>query len=84
MGLLAAALLTTVATILNYDSWVVAADVCWLLVLVSMMPLLSKIAWRDPAVIVIAPLMIGTRALCLGLGLLRGFQRFALQPKSPA
>ncbi|MBI5567054.1 MAG: glycosyltransferase, partial [Chloroflexi bacterium] len=48
MGLLAAALLTTVATILNYDSWVVAADVCWLLVLVSMMPLLSKIAWRDP------------------------------------
>jgi len=84
MLLLAGALLTTVATTLNYNAWVVAADVFWLLVLVSMLPLLSKIARRDPAVIVIAPLMIGARALCLGLGLLRGLQRFTLQPKSVA
>ena len=84
MLLLAGALLTTVATTLNYNAWVIAADVFWLLVLISMLPLLSKIARRDPAVIVIAPLMIGARALCLGLGLLRGFQRFTLQPKSVA
>jgi cellulose synthase/poly-beta-1,6-N-acetylglucosamine synthase-like glycosyltransferase len=84
MGLLAAALLTTAATLLNHTAWVLAADICWLLLLVSMLPLLSKIAWRDPAVIPVAPLLIGARALCLGLGLVRGFQRFTLQPKSPA
>ena len=83
MGLLAGALLTTGATALDYD-WAVAADISWLLLLVSMLPLLSKIAWRDPAVIAIAPLMIGARALSLGLGLLRGFQRFAFHPRSPA
>jgi len=83
MGLLAAALLTTLATVLNY-SWVMSANVCWLLMLVSMLPLLSKIARRDPAVIIIAPLMIGVRALSLGLGLVRGFQCFTLQPKSAA
>jgi hypothetical protein len=83
MGLLASALLTTGATALDYD-WAVAADISWLLLLVSMLPLLSKIAWRDPAVIAIAPLMIGARALSLGLGLLRGFQRFAFHPRSPA
>jgi glycosyltransferase involved in cell wall biosynthesis len=83
MGLLAGALLTTVATVLDYD-WAVAADMSWLLLLVSMLPLLSKIAQRDPAIIPIAPLMIGARALSLGLGLLRGFQRFALRPRSTA
>lgn len=84
MGLLAAALLTTVGAVLNYQAWVLAADVCWLLLLVSMLPLLSKIARRDPAIIVIAPLLIGARALCLGLGLLRGLQHFTFQAKSPA
>jgi glycosyltransferase involved in cell wall biosynthesis len=83
MGLLASALLTTGATLLEYDL-VLAANISWLLLLVSMLPLLSKIAWRDPAVIAIAPLMIGARALSLGLGLLRGFQRFALRSRSPA
>ena len=83
IGLLASALLTTGATVLDYD-WALAADIAWLLLLVSMLPLLSKIAQRDPAVIPIAPLMIGARALSLGLGLLRGFQRVALHPRSSA
>lgn len=83
IGLLASSLLATAATVLDYD-WVLAADVSWLLLLISMLPLLSKIAWRDPAVIIIAPLLIGTRAFSLGLGLLRGFQRFTLQTKSTA
>ena len=78
LGILAAALVTTLLTLFNL-SGAVAAAVCWLLFVISMLPLLRKIARRDPAVLVIAPLMIGLRALCLGLGLLRGGLHFAAQ-----
>lgn len=83
LGLLAGALLTTLLTLFNF-SWAVAADVFWLLFLISMLPLLSKIARRDPTVIVIAPLMISLRAVCLGFGLMRGFLHFAFRPKPRA
>lgn len=83
LGLLAGALLTTLLTLFNLR-WAVAAEVCWLLFLISMLPLLGKIARRDPAVLVIAPLMIGLRALGLGLGLLRGFLHVAPPPKPRA
>jgi glycosyltransferase involved in cell wall biosynthesis len=83
LGLLAGALLTTLLTLFNL-SWAVAAEACWLLFLISMLPLLGKIARRDPAVLVIAPLMISLRALGLGLGLTRGFLHFATPPNPRA
>ena len=39
-------------------------------------PLLIKIARRDPAVLLVAPLMITLRALALGLGMFTGLLRF--------
>ncbi len=81
IGLLASALLTTSVTVLDY-AWALAADAFWLLLFVSMLPLLSKIGRRDPAVVVIAPFLISVRAFCLGLGLLRGFQRFTFRANS--
>jgi glycosyltransferase involved in cell wall biosynthesis len=48
----------------------------WLALLLSMLPFVAKIARRDPAIVVIAPFMIGLRALGLGLGLLAGFVNF--------
>jgi cellulose synthase/poly-beta-1,6-N-acetylglucosamine synthase-like glycosyltransferase len=83
LGLLAGALSATLLTLFNL-SWAVAAAVCWLLFLISMLPLLGKIARRDPAVLVIAPLLIGLRALGLGLGLLRGFLHVATSAKPRA
>jgi glycosyltransferase involved in cell wall biosynthesis len=80
IGLLASALLTTGVTALDYD-WAVVADALWLLFLLSMLPLLSKIAKRDPAVIVVAPWLIGARAFGLGLGLLRGLARLTFESK---
>ena len=54
------------------------AIVLWLLLFLTMLPLLAKIARRDPAVLPIAPILIALRALGLGLGLLAGFIHFVL------
>ena len=51
----------------------------WLALLLSMLPFLAKIARRDPAIVPIAPALIGLRALGLGLGLLAGLLRFNLR-----
>ena len=48
----------------------------WFLFGLSMLPLLIKIARRDPPVLLIAPIMIVVRALALGLGLFSGALRF--------
>ena len=48
----------------------------WIAVGLSMLPLLIKIARRDPPVLLIAPIMILVRTLALGLGLLGGILRF--------
>ncbi len=47
----------------------------WIVYGLSMLPLLSKIARRDPPVVLIAPIMIFVRTLALGLGLLGGLVR---------
>ena len=83
MGLLAVALLGTFSPVLVPDlAWLALS--AWLLLLLTMLPLLIKIARRDPAVVWIAPLMIMLRALGLGAGLIAGFLRFYLQPSSAA
>jgi glycosyltransferase involved in cell wall biosynthesis len=48
----------------------------WVLFFLTMLPLLGKIAQRDPMVLIVAPLLIGVRALALGLGLSIGLLRF--------
>ena len=48
----------------------------WLAFGLSMLPLLIKIARRDPPVLFIAPIMVFVRTLALGLGLLGGALRF--------
>ncbi len=50
----------------------------WLLLFLTMLPLLTKIMRRDPAVLLIAPLMIVLRAFGLGTGLAMGLARFTL------
>ena len=50
----------------------------WLLLFLTMLPLLVKIMQRDPAVLPIAPILIMLRAFGLGLGLLAGFIHFDL------
>jgi cellulose synthase/poly-beta-1,6-N-acetylglucosamine synthase-like glycosyltransferase len=50
----------------------------WVLLFLTMLPLLRKIARRDPMVLLVAPLLIGVRALALGLGLGIGLLRFHL------
>jgi cellulose synthase/poly-beta-1,6-N-acetylglucosamine synthase-like glycosyltransferase len=57
----------------------------WLAFGLSMLPLLIKIARRDPPVLLVAPIMIFVRTLALGLGLFGGALRFhILQFKPPA
>jgi cellulose synthase/poly-beta-1,6-N-acetylglucosamine synthase-like glycosyltransferase len=75
IGLLAAALLMTLAALVIPIGPVVPIGL-WAAFCLSMGPLLIKIARRDPAVLIIAPLMITLRALALGLGLLFGILRF--------
>jgi glycosyltransferase involved in cell wall biosynthesis len=50
----------------------------WIAFGLSMLPLLIKIARRDPPVLLIAPIMIFIRTLALGLGLFSGALRFYL------
>ena len=50
----------------------------WIACGLSILPLLSKIARRDPPVLLIAPIMIFIRTLALGLGLFSGALRFYL------
>jgi GT2 family glycosyltransferase len=57
-----------------------AAAVSWSGLVVSGMSLYEKILWRDPPVIVIAPLMVFIRAMALGLGFGLGLLRFGLMP----
>ncbi len=57
-----------------------AAAIAWLLLVISMLPFLIKIARRDPIVLAIAPIMIGLRAFALGVGLCAGIIRFGLNP----
>jgi glycosyltransferase involved in cell wall biosynthesis len=56
----------------------------WIIFGLSMLPLLIKIARRDPPVIFVAPIMIFVRALALGSGLLSGLLRFYLLPRDTA
>jgi glycosyltransferase involved in cell wall biosynthesis len=69
--LLAAALIS----LLGLFGWPIAIGL-WITFGLSMLPLLIKIARRDPPVLFIAPLMIFVRALALGLGLFVGLLRF--------
>ena len=75
IGLLAVALLMTLATLLIPIGSVVPIGL-WAVFCLSMGPLLIKIARRDPAVLLVAPLMITLRALALGLGMCAGVLRF--------
>jgi hypothetical protein len=75
MGLLALTLIAMVAPIFISSAVVVAAGL-WLLLLSSMLPLLVKIARRDPAIMLIAPVLIVLRAFALGTGLVIGLVRF--------
>jgi len=52
----------------------------WLALLLTMLPMLIKIARRDPAVMCIAPIMIILRAISLSLGLVAGAIQFRLRP----
>jgi glycosyltransferase involved in cell wall biosynthesis len=56
----------------------------WLIFGLSMLPLLIKIARRDSPVLLVAPIMITTRALALGLGLLIGLLKFYLVQRDAA
>jgi lipopolysaccharide/colanic/teichoic acid biosynthesis glycosyltransferase/GT2 family glycosyltransferase len=48
--------------------------------LLSAVPFTLRCARRDPPVALLAPLLLGARALALGCGLLAGLLRFALYP----
>ncbi|HLF27040.1 MAG TPA: glycosyltransferase [Anaerolineae bacterium] len=79
LGLLAATIVMTFLTMFvrGLAGWLAGS---WLLLLATMLPLLLKVARRDPAVLPIAPILIMLRALGLGLGLLIGVFRFGLRP----
>ncbi|HEY4689881.1 MAG TPA: glycosyltransferase [Anaerolineae bacterium] len=82
MGLLAVAISVSVLTVFvrGLAGWLVGWLVgSWLLLFATMLPMLLKIARRDPAVVWIAPGMIVLRALGLGIGLLLGMIRFSLR-----
>lgn len=81
MGLLALALIASAASGLIGALFVPALAV-WLALMLSMLPLLSKIARRDPAIVLIAPLLISVRALALGLGLSAGLLHFYRRDRS--
>jgi glycosyltransferase involved in cell wall biosynthesis len=73
--LLAAALVGTIGAFLPPTGPLIATGL-WIAFGLSMLPLLIKIARRDPPVLLVAPIMIGVRALALGLGLFSGALRF--------
>jgi cellulose synthase/poly-beta-1,6-N-acetylglucosamine synthase-like glycosyltransferase len=75
IALLAAALSLTLAVLMLPIGPGVPIGL-WVAFFLSMGPLLIKIARRDPAVLLVAPLMIGVRTLALGLGMLNGLLRF--------
>jgi glycosyltransferase involved in cell wall biosynthesis len=77
IALLAAALSITLAALLLPIGPGVPIGL-WIAFFLTMGPLLIKIARRDPAVLLVAPLMIGVRTLALGLGLFNGLLRFYL------
>ncbi len=79
--LLAAALISLLGVI-----WPLGLPIAiglWLILGLSMLPLLSQIARHDRPVLLIAPLMIFIRALALGLGLLGGLLRFYILQDDP-
>jgi len=78
--LLAIAIAATLLTILA-SGFAALAVSAWLLLFLTMLPLLIKIARRDAAVLCVAPLLIGLRALGLGAGLTVGLIRFNLLPR---
>ena len=80
MALLAAALLFSAGALLSSIGWLIPLGL-WLALGLTMLPLLSKIAQRDPAVLSIAPLLIILRAFSLGAGLAIGLLRFYLLAK---
>jgi cellulose synthase/poly-beta-1,6-N-acetylglucosamine synthase-like glycosyltransferase len=82
IALLAAALLITLAALLLPIGPGVPIGV-WAAFFLTMAPLLIKIAQRDPAVLLVAPLMIGVRTLALGLGMFKGFLRFYVFRRTP-
>jgi hypothetical protein len=77
MALLAAALVSLCGVVFGPIGRGVAIG-WWVLLFLTMLPLLRKIARRDPMVLLVAPLLIGVRALALGLGLGIGLLRFHL------
>jgi cellulose synthase/poly-beta-1,6-N-acetylglucosamine synthase-like glycosyltransferase len=80
MGALALALVATVLALMGLPS--VVPMTLWVAFIVSALPLLRKIALRDPGVMIVAPIMIGLRAFSLGLGLTVGLIKFARQSSS--
>jgi glycosyltransferase involved in cell wall biosynthesis len=81
LGLLAGALSCTPLAMLTSPLISLALGL-WVLLLVSMLPFLGKIAHRDPMVVWVAPVLIVARAFSLGLGLVVGLVRFSRQPFS--
>jgi cellulose synthase/poly-beta-1,6-N-acetylglucosamine synthase-like glycosyltransferase len=71
IGLISAALLSTFIALCLPSEPLIPIGL-WLILELTMLPLLVKIARRDPPVLIVAPLLILTRALALGLGLLAG------------
>jgi glycosyltransferase involved in cell wall biosynthesis len=82
IALLAAALSITLAALLLPIGPGVSIGL-WAVFFLTMSPLLIKIAQRDPAVLLVAPLMIGVRTLALGLGMLNGLLRFHVFHRTP-
>jgi glycosyltransferase involved in cell wall biosynthesis len=81
--LLAAALTGTLAAVLpSIGPWLPLG--LWITLGLTTLPLLIKIARRDPPVLLVAPIMIFVRALALGLGLLCGALRFYVFPRERA
>ncbi len=77
IALLAAALVGTLGMVQPPIRSPIAIGL-WIAYGLSMLPLLIKIARRDPPVLLIAPSMIFIRTLALGLGLFSGVLRFYL------
>lgn len=77
IALFAAALLSLLAAI-GLPIGLPVSIGLWIAYGLSMLPLLIKIARRDPPVLLVAPLMIVIRTLALGLGLFGGLLYFQL------
>jgi glycosyltransferase involved in cell wall biosynthesis len=82
IGLLAAALTSTLAMFMFPIGPLITIGL-WTAFGLSMLPLLIKIARRDPPVLLVAPIMIFVRALALGLGLFSGALRFQILRRDP-